>query len=289
MLRRANSGIVVVLLAACAGCTNLLLSPSRKAVDAPGETEKRVSLPDGASVQIWTTRSAAAEDHPPKAYVLRFCGNEERAEDAAWRERQTWGELPVEIWAMNYPGFGASGGQGTLASIPPAALATYDALCNESRGEPVFISGTNVGSAAALYVATQRPVAGLILRSPPPIKQSLLGSGWWNLWLISGPIAAQVPPQLDSIKNARRVAVPAIFVITGDESVPRKYQRLVSAAYAGEKRVIVTDPTRHNSPAPRAAEKKLESDLRWLWSHGVPTGTSRRAPSASATAPQTRP
>ena len=234
-------------------------------------------------------RSAAAEGHPPKAYVLRFCGNEERAEDAAWRERQAWGELPVEIWAMNYPGFGGSSGEGSLASIPPAALATYDALRNECHGEPVFVSGTNVGSAAALYVATQRSVVGLVLRSPPPIKQSLLGSGWWNLWLISGVIAAQVPPQLDSIKNARRVTVPAIFVITGDESVPRKYQRLVSAAYAGEKRVIVTEPTRYNSPAPHAAEKKLESDLRWLWSHGVPTSTSRRAPRGSTTAAHTRP
>ena len=220
---------------------------------------------------------------------MRFCGNQERAEDAAWHECEAWEELPVEIWAMNYPGFGGSSGQATLASIPPAALAVYDALREEGHREPVLLSGTNVGSAAALYVATQRPVAGLVLRSPPPIKQSLLGSGWWNLWLISGPIAAQVPAELDSIKNARRVTAPAVFLITGDDSVPRKYQRLVSAAYAGEKRVIVTDPTRHNSPAPRAAEKKLESDLHWLWSHGLPTSTSRHAPSAPATAPQTRP
>ncbi len=82
---------------------------------------------------------------------------------------------------------------------------------------------------------------------------------------------------------------PAVFVIEGnDHAVERKYQRLVSAAYAGEKRVIVNEPTRHNSPAAGAAEKKLESDLHWLWSRAMPStrpATRHHAPAA----PQTHP
>ena len=309
MLRRANSalplpqlsvgekwrylwvrvGLVALLCGVCGGCTNLLLSPSRNRMKTHGEMETRVSLADGASVQVWTTRSAAAEGHEPKAYVLRFCGNGERAEDAGWSECQTWEDLPVEIWAMNYPGFGGSSGHGTMSAIPPAALATYDALRQQAGARPVFLSGANIGSAVSLYVATQRPAAGLILRSPPPIKEAVLGTGWWNLWLVAGPIAVQVPPQLDSIKNARRVTDPAVFVIEGnDHAVSRKYQRLVSAAYAGEKRVIVNEPTRHNSPAAGAAERKLESDLHWLWSRAMPStrpATRHHVPAA----PQTHP
>ena len=284
-----RAGVVALICGVCGGCTNLLLSPSRNRMNAPGETERKISLPGGASVQVWTTRSAGAEGREPKAYVLRFCSNGERAEDAGWSEGQTWEDLPVEIWAMNYPGFGGSSGQGTMSAIPPAALATYDALRQQAGGKPIFLSGANIGSAVSLYVATQRPPVGLILRSPPPIKEAVLGTGWWNFWVLAGPIAAQVPPQLDSIKNARRVTDPAVFVIEGtDHAVSRKYQRLVSAAYAGEKRVIVNEPTRHSSPAAGAAEKKLESDLHWLWSRAMPStrpATRHHVPAA----PQTHP
>ena len=63
--------------------------------------------------------------------------------------------------------------------------------------------------------------------------------GWWNLWLLAAPLAAQLPRDLDSIANAKASHAPAIFLLAEkDEVVAPRYHRLVVDAYGGEKRVI---------------------------------------------------
>ena len=272
--RQAAVSLLPLILFISGGCANqLLLAPSSGARPVQGGTPLVIPLKKGAVVQVWTGLSPAAAKHSPQAYVLRFCGNGERAEDALVREREVWSEFPVEIWSMNYPGFGGSTGPARLESLPPAALATYDALRVRAERKPIFVSGFSMGSAVGLYVASQRPVAGLVLRNAPPIRQVITGAyGWWNLWMLAGPTAAQVPPQLDSIANARKDTEPAVFVIAGsDDIVPRKYQREVTAAYAGQRRVIVDENAGHNSPLGQKAARKLESELRWLLSKDVAT------------------
>jgi pimeloyl-ACP methyl ester carboxylesterase len=204
--------------------------------------------------------------------VLRFCGNGERAEYAVEVEREEWRGLPVEIWAVNYPGFGQSTGPAALAAIPPAALAAYDELVGHARGKPIFVSGFSMGTTAALYLAAHHPVAGMLLHNPPPLRQLILGRyGWWNLWILAGAIAAQVPTDLDSLKNARLITVPAVFVLSGgDTTVPPFYQRKVVDAYAGPKQVVIADGANHNTPITPETEFALQVQLEWLWSAAFP-------------------
>jgi len=62
-------------------------------------------------------------------------------------------------------------------------------------------------------------------------------------------MAQKIPPELDSVANARAIHVPAIFLLTGrDEVVAPKFQRLVVDAYAGENRMIPLPGAGHNSP-----------------------------------------
>lgn len=43
-------------------------------------------------------------------------------------------------------------------------------------------------------VAAHRQVAGLILHNPPALRQIILRQfGWWNLWLLAGPLAQNSP------------------------------------------------------------------------------------------------
>src|SRR5213076_1731280 len=110
----------------------------------------------------------------------------------------------VEVWGVNYPGFGGSSGPARLARIGPASLAAYDELRKVAGTRPIFVFGASLGSTADLHIAAQRPVAGLILHNPPAIRQMILRQfGWWNLWLLAGPLALQIPRELDSIANAR--------------------------------------------------------------------------------------
>src|SRR5438128_2754530 len=136
---------------------------------------------------------------------------------------------------MNYPRFGRSTGPARLNRIGPAALTAFDALRTSAGERPIVLFGASIGSAPALHVAAHRQSAGLILHNPPALRQMILRQfGWWNLWLLAGPVAAQIPKDLDSIDNAKRAHTPAIFLLAErDEIVAPRFHRLVVDAYAG--------------------------------------------------------
>jgi uncharacterized protein len=243
----------------------LILFPSTDAIDAAGAERRMVAFGRG-EVEVWTARSPGAGDGAPAAYVLEFTGNATRAEWIAAYAAHRWRERAVEVWAVNYPGYGGSTGPASLQLIGSAALAVYDDLAHESRGRPIVVAGTSLGTAAALYVGAERPVSGLILQNPPPLQDLIMRRfGWWNLWLIAGPIARQVPAELNALRTAPRCDAPAVFLLAGrDEIVPPAYQRKVVEAYAGEKRLIQLEDAHHNAPVEGAALQELDEGMDWL-------------------------
>ena len=278
--RKRRAAIVIALagytLLMAFGCIadRLILYPTTEPIRLRGIQRVEANTPAGQAVEIWTARSpgvARAPGGEPAAYVLEFIGNASRGEYMAVAAAEDWGARPVEVWGVNYPGYGGSPGPARLASIPPAALAAYDALKQHANGKPIFVSGQSLGTAAALHVAANRPVAGAVLWSPPPLRDMILKRfGWWNLWLLAGPIAMQVPAPLDSLRNARKVAAPAVFVATGrDTVVPPSYQAKVSDAYAGEKRFIRLPESEHNALLEGPSIAEYQAALDWLWAESV--------------------
>jgi pimeloyl-ACP methyl ester carboxylesterase len=243
----------------------LLLFPTTQAIDPHGAIRKTVPFENG-ELELWTARSRLAQQRGrAEIYVLRFYGNADRAERWVAADAEMWNERAVEIWGMNYPGFGGSTGSARLKRVAPAAMTAFDALRHEAGERPIVIFGASIGTAPALHIAAQQRVAGLILHNPPPLRQLVLSHGWWNLWLLAGPVAAQIPSELDSIANARAVHVPAIFLLAEeDEIVASRFQHLVVDAYAGEKRVITLRGAHHNSPIEGASLADLYNALDWL-------------------------
>jgi len=85
------------------------------------------------------------------------------------------------------------------------------------------------------------------------------------LWLLAGPVAWQIPRDLDSIANARASRAPAIFLLAEkDEIVAPRFHRLVVEAYAGENRVIELRGAHHNDPVEGAALADLNNALDWM-------------------------
>src|SRR5262249_44105726 len=106
----------------------LVLFPTTGPTETMGAVRMETPF-EGGSLEIWTARSpGAVRDGPPELYVLSFEGNASRADWAAVPEAHLWGERAVEVWSLNYPGYGASPGPARLARLPGAALAAYDAL-----------------------------------------------------------------------------------------------------------------------------------------------------------------
>jgi pimeloyl-ACP methyl ester carboxylesterase len=280
---------VVVLLLIAVGCADrLILYPSTYPLDTTGLTRHDIGLPGGGVVEAWSARSAGAtpiranrdahggggNDGEPRAFVLAFVGNAARAEPTATYFAQDWGDHPVEVWAVNYPGYGGSPGSARLANLGPTALAAYDALRARAGDKPIILEARSIGTAAALHVAAHRPVAGCVLHNPPPLRQLILGRfGWWNLWLLAGPVAMTVPAELDSPANAARAPAPGVLVMAGaDGVVPPAYQQVVADAYAGEKRLVRVPGAGHNDRVAGAALVEYDVALDWVWAQAVGEG-----------------
>jgi uncharacterized protein len=271
---------------------HLILFPTRALIDAGGAVRKTVPFETG-ELEIWTAQSRRARQQGRvDVFILRFYGNADRADRWAAMEAEMWNDRAVEIWGMNYPGFGGSTGPARLSKIGPAALAAFDELQRQVRTEsavesavpsgsssnpvlrtahttaPIVLFGTSIGVTAALHVAASRPteLAGLILHNPPPLREVMLRQfGWWNLWLLAGPVALQIPRELDCIANARASRAPAIFLLAEkDEIVAPRFHQLVVQAYAGEKRIIELPGAHHNDPIENESPVDLNNALSWM-------------------------
>jgi pimeloyl-ACP methyl ester carboxylesterase len=270
---------------------HLILFPTRAPIDGGGAVRKTIPFENG-ELEIWTARSRRARQQGRvDVFILRFYGNADRADRWPAIEAEMWNDRAVEIWGMNYPGFGGSSGPARLTQIGPAALAAFDELQRQATSKiaavesaipsgsssnpalrtahttaPIVLFGTSIGATAALHVTAQRPIAGLILHNPVPLRQIILRQfGWWNLWLLAGPVALQMPRDLDSIANASASRAPAIFLLAErDEIVAPRFHQLVVRAHAGEKRVIELRGARHNDPIEGTALAELNDALGWL-------------------------
>lgn len=269
--RRRSFWTLLVLTYVClmlfGGCANtFILFPSRQPIDPYTAKRHLVPGPNGQQIECWVDRSPGTKEHEVEAYVIEFTGNATRAEQVATYSALRWADRPVECWTVNYPGYGGSTGKADLHAIPTAALAVYDHVAKIANGKRIYLAGNSLGTTAALHTATQRPTAGLILQNPPAIRSLILSKfGWWNLWLLAGPIALQVPKELDSPTNAAKVGAPAVYLLAEDDDfvVPSNQQKVVRA-HAGPTRIINMTGG-HNDSISGGAEQQLQQALDWLW------------------------
>jgi uncharacterized protein len=269
----------------------LILFPTRTPIDAGGAVRKIIPFEDG-ELEIWTAQSRRAQQQGrADVFILRFYGNADRADRWPAMEAEMWKDRAVEIWGMNYPGFGGSTGPARLSRIGAAALAAFDELQRQAANQsavasavpsgssnpalrtahataPIVLFGTSIGVTAALHAAASHPteIAGVILHNPVPLREIILRQfGWWNLWLLAGPVALQIPQDLDSIANAKASRAPAVFLLAEkDEIVAPRFHQLVVQAYAGEKRIIELPGAHHNDPVEGTALADLNDALTWM-------------------------
>jgi fermentation-respiration switch protein FrsA (DUF1100 family) len=102
----------------------------------------------------------------PGPVMIFVHGNAETI-DTATADMAGVGALGLGLLALEYPGYGRSGGKPSQASITAAMLAAYDALAvrPEVDARRIVACGRSLGGAAACVLAAQRPLAALILVS----------------------------------------------------------------------------------------------------------------------------
>jgi pimeloyl-ACP methyl ester carboxylesterase len=170
------------------------------------------------------------------------------------------------MWTVNPPGYGGSSGAASLQALAACAEAVYEHLQTVAAGRAVVLSGASLGCVSALYLAARRPISGVVLRNPPALREVIHGRfGWWNLQLITRPIARQVPHDLCAIENARRSRAPAVFLLAmQDRIVPPRYQQAIHEAYGGESTIVQLHEADHATPLTDEQQCRFRNALLWL-------------------------
>ncbi|MGH8280191.1 MAG: alpha/beta hydrolase [Gammaproteobacteria bacterium] len=229
---------LILMLSVCAflaGCASFNISEnyffhpgysalSNRALANPG-------LPPGYSLgpvefkaRDGTPLHALFSKNPNAPVVLYFGGDDFRigeygidvARDFAWAD--------LSVFMVDYRGYGESQGRPSLAALRSDALAAYDYLSTrpDMRGRSIIVHGHSMGSLIAPYVATERPVAALVLESTATDALDWVHSQipWYAKLFVSVHIAPAIAEQ-NNVARLRKYS-ESLLLMTGamDQTTP---------------------------------------------------------------------
>jgi fermentation-respiration switch protein FrsA (DUF1100 family) len=153
-------------------------------------------------------------------------------------------ELPVQVFIIDYRGYGKSEGKPTERGLYLDARAAWDYLINERRVAPerIVVFGKSLGGVPAIDLASQVTPAGLIVQSS---------------FTSAGDMAAEILPflprvllqtKMDSLGKIQQVRCPKLFIHSrADEIVPYELGRRLYEAAPEPKEFYEVKGSPHNS------------------------------------------
>jgi len=178
---------------------------------------------DGVRLQGWY----APADDPTAPLLVYYGGN---AEEVSWN-LPALRELGVSVLLFNYRGYGDSTGTPSEAALKGDALTLLDRWLQTTnrRADEVILMGRSLGSGVATYIASLRPVRGVILVTP---YDSLVSVGRLHYpWL---PVDRLMRNRFESITLAPALAMPLLNLLAqNDRVVPAPLGRRLGAAWRG--------------------------------------------------------
>jgi uncharacterized protein len=152
--------------------------------------------------------------------------------------------MGLAVLLFDYRGYGGNPGHPTEEGLAADARAALRYLAGRPEVDParVVYFGESLGAAVALRLATERPPAALVLRSP---FASLAEVGQLHYPLV--PVSLLLRDRYDAAALAGRLAAPLLVVAGGrDRIVPASHSRRLFAAAPQPKRLVVLDGADHN-------------------------------------------
>jgi pimeloyl-ACP methyl ester carboxylesterase len=180
------------------------------------------------------------------ASVLVAHGNAGSAIDRDYYARPIHQAVAVDVYLLEYPGYGMRAGSPSITSLLAAADEAFDLL---PANEPVYIVGESLGSGVAAHLAGTRrnKVAGLMLFMPYDNLVSLAQSKMPFL-----PVSLVLRDRFAPDKWLAEYRGPIKVLLAGaDEVIPAKFGRRLYDGYAGPKDLQIIPGGRHNDVAGR--------------------------------------
>ena len=197
----------------------------------------------GVQLRGWLVKAEAAR----APLVIYYGGN---AEELSWQAGEPW-PAGWSLALVNYRGYGESDGKPSEAALFGDALAVFDALIRRPDIDParIVLAGRSLGSGVATYVASERPVAAVILVSPYDSMTEVARRHY--PWL---PVGLLLKHPFESAERAPRIRVPLLAIVGGrDAIIPPAHSQRLYEAWGGAKRWVDLPDSDHNdlSSAPR--------------------------------------
>jgi uncharacterized protein len=144
-------------------------------------------------------------------------------------------EAGLGALAIDYRGYGGSTGVPTEAGIQADARAAFDFIRKEAPRSKIAVYGESFGTGAAVALATERPVAGLLLNAPYASVLRLFEQRGPPIL----PYSWLLIDQYNSEALIRQVTVPVMILHgTADTNIPIDEARRLYNAAAQPKTMI---------------------------------------------------
>lgn len=245
-----------------------LFHPNRAVADVRGLPEIQpfeVKLEDGVRVRGWRVECPAADGN-----LLFLPGN---ADTAAWRLQHAMHLAKVmrlNVFVVDYRGFGASEGTPSLSRCAKDVLTVRDVIQNQDPQHPMGIYGYSIGTGFASQLAVKRPPDFLVLQAPPTSCEEVIAFWdtrlpWYAGWLVTlKPDPALLDPALRPVDFITQVKCPLLVIHgTADQVIPLVMgEKMFAAADSKQKEMLVLPGLGHNNMDPK--DPRIDAALQRL-------------------------
>lgn len=167
-----------------------------------GVSEVEIGTGDGVKLVAW---HAPAKDGKPT--IVYFHGNGANAANRAFKI-EAMRQDGFGVFYLNNRGYGGSGGKPTEDNNVADAIAAYDRV--RRLGVPagkIVAYGESLGSGQAVRLATERPLAAVVLEAPLTSTVDVGRATYF--WL---PLGLLITDKYHNEENVRSVKVPVLIL-----------------------------------------------------------------------------
>ncbi|MGA2178598.1 MAG: alpha/beta hydrolase [Verrucomicrobiota bacterium] len=206
----------------------------------------------------------------PVASVLITHGNAGCAIDRGYLAGPIHEAAPVDVYVLEYPGYGSRGGAPGKPTFLAAAEEAFGLLTN---GLPKYLVSESIGAGVACYLAKvhSTEVAGLVLFMPYHDLASVAQRKMF--WL---PAYWLLLDRFNPAECLRDYREPVKIVLAGaDEIIPVESGRRLFEEYPGPKNIQIIPGAHHNEVAEQSPEWWKEVFSFWQQNRPAKSGQSQ--------------
>jgi fermentation-respiration switch protein FrsA (DUF1100 family) len=195
-----------------------------------------LTTPDGERLVAWWK-----PPQPGKALILYFHGNG----GSLWNGRQRAQALTASgrgLLMISYRGYSGSTGSPTEAGLHTDAHTAYDWVRQSYEVSRLVAYGESLGTGVAVRLASEQPLAGLILDAPYTSTADVASLTYWYV-----PVSWLMLDQFRSLQIIQQVRAPILILHgTDDRTIPVAFSERLYAAAPEPKRFVRIEGGSHS-------------------------------------------